>query len=138
MSWTQSMANVVYNYIKYGTAGGSSTTRCYLGLLTDEPTENGVLRGEVSMDTGYERLEIGELLSSPAYDSTNSQFVITNASEINFPHVEQAVTGITHWGIFTTKTGGNCIIFGAFNQSTNLAINDVFTIEKNNLNIILK
>ena len=130
---TSSFASQILYYIKHGSYS-SSNLNCWLGLSTTNPTYDGSKAVEPSSSTGYERINIGEKLGdSLTWDEENQVFVVKNTSEINFPHALSAVNGITHWAIYTSKTATTALIYGAFDSTVNLAINEVFTISKNDL-----
>lgn len=143
MGFTKNAVTGLHRFFQYGSFSGSSQTACYLALLTGKPAYDGSITStganlEVSTDTGYARIEIGKYLTSPEYDATEDQFSSTTSQELNFPHVVSAVKGITHWAIFPSATSTSASAYGAFDTSTDLAINDVFTIEKGKLKIIYK
>lgn len=79
----------------------------YVGLFIDGT--------EVSPnDTGYERAEIGEL------DSTTYYGQIANKSIIYFPETQDNWGQITHFGLFTDKSGGVPYFMGELSTPVNI------------------
>lgn len=92
---------------------------CYIGLSTTTPAANGDNFTEPASGTGYARVLVG------SYSQSNTQLMdaaangsISNTNNIIFFPEATATWGtITHFGLFSSKTGGTPIMYGALSSS---------------------
>lgn len=84
----------------------SGSSYYYIGLSTTTPDANGGNFTEPQSPTEYKRVSLDNKMG------TASNAIIKNTDIIFFPEAENSGWGtITHFGIFTAKTGGGTPIF---------------------------
>lgn len=143
--FTQASANILANYIIHGSTSSYNGTT-YLALSTTDPSSSVT---EPTESSGYKRIGLADAFGGSASvsatlvsDTTNGNYYqIANTSEINFPHAQTTINGITHWAIYSASSGASTttlLAYGAFASSIDLAVNDVFTIEAGKLVITFK
>lgn len=95
----------------------SIAATCYIGLL------KSVSNGAVEPDTtaGYGRTQLGyyqngagQLMGTP----TNGK--ITNTQIIYFPEATDSWGTVTHFGLFTSASGGTPFLWGALSEPVNI------------------
>ena len=113
-------ANELLQQLFWNTASNGTKTYYYIGLSTTTPDENGnnfteptipegaVDEEGVSITTNeYQRVHLEDVIG------TASNAIIKNTAIIFFNEAEHYGWGtITHFGIFTSKTGGKPIFWG--------------------------
>lgn len=95
--------------------GGSA----FLGLSSTAPKEDGTEITEPTVG-GYARVQIGSYNSSgvdkfgsPEVDAETGNLIVANNTEIYFPESTASWgNALTHFVIFSAKTGGNVIAYG--------------------------
>lgn len=110
---------------------------CYLGLSTEEPGADGsnftefatIIPESDNQSTGYERIDI------TSHMSTASNQSITNTKEIHFLEAQIEWGRANYFGVFSAKTGGKPIFWGAINQEEDGTVTGAL-IEANNVAII--
>lgn len=104
----------------------------YLALFTDDPTDDGLLTDELT-ETGYARQEISDSLGNA--DPTSGQ--ISNNVIITFGPATEDWPEVTHVGILDALTigTGNMVYFGAAVTSRVVDNTDSFIIKVGQLTI---
>jgi hypothetical protein len=100
---------------------GESVTRpanLYLALHTTDPGESAPPAGETAY-TGYARQAV--TFNAPAAGTG----VIENSNTVVFGANTGGGVTITHWAIFDSLSGGNCLAKGALNTSKTIDTSDV-------------
>lgn len=88
----------------------------YIGLSTTTPTETGSNFTEPSAANGYERISI--TVMGAAFDGQ-----ISNNKIITFPLIKNNSWGtVTHFGLFSSETGGTPYLFGEVNTPVELPV----------------
>lgn len=116
---TINTANQILNCFFGRTNNVSLGSTCYIALSTTTPSADGSNFTEPASGTGYARVLIGN------YSQTNTQLMtaasngsISNTDNIIFfPEATSSWGTITHFGLFSAKTGGIPIMYGALSSS---------------------
>lgn len=114
----------------------TSSDYCYLALSSTEPTKSGENVTEPE-ENGYERVAISRFVSSVALNSDGSTFEITNNKEIHFTEATGDWGVITHFAIYSNKTGGTPLYVGALTEAIHPTANTVALIKVGQLKITL-
>jgi hypothetical protein len=109
-------------------------TNVYAALYTADPTDAGTLTNELTQ-TGYARAEISAAMG----DAVLTSGQITNSADITFGPATEDWPEVTHIGIFlgtSTIGAGNMFYFGPAVTSRVVENNDTFVIRTGQLTII--
>lgn len=127
---TRTKANSLLEQLVKNTSG-STTSYYYIGLSTTTPKEDGSNFTEPSIPDGtvddegepitvneYQRVSLEGVMGSA------SNAIIKNSAIIFFNEAEHYGWGkITHFGIFTSKTGGTPIFYGELSAAVEIPKN---------------
>jgi len=115
------VTNVANNILKclFGQQSSVSlASTCYIGLSTTTPDSDGSNFTEPASTTGYLRSLLGNSSNSVTYlMATPSDGSTKNNNIIFFPEATEGWGTVTHFGIFSAKTGGTPIFWGALTAS---------------------
>jgi len=119
---TQSTANSILNAFFGRSSSVSIASTCYIALSTTTPNATGGNFTEPSSDGGYARVLIGSSNQSNTFlMSAASNGAISNTDNIIFfPEARTSWGTITHFGLFTSKTGGTPVMWGALSSSVSV------------------
>lgn len=98
----------------------------YLALFVADPTDANITQNEVT-GSWYARQNIAAW-AAPGTTSTTS-----NSNQISFAAVTENAITISHWGIYDAATSGNLLVSGALTSAKTLNVDDVFTVNPNDL-----
>lgn len=101
----------------------------YLALYKTNPTDADT--GAEITGGSYER----QLLAMTAPTQKSDSAVTTNNERIEFPRASSEWGEIAYFGVRDAKTGGNLLVYGAFNKPINIMEGNQFIIDDNNLEI---
>lgn len=86
---------------------------CYIGLSTTEPDSNGGNFTEPSVDNGYKRYLLGQRSASLTWKmSTPENGGIYNSETLFFPKATSDWGSVTHFGLFSSVSGGTPVFWG--------------------------
>lgn len=119
------LENAILNHFFRNTSTTSPTT-VYIALYTSDPTD---------ADTGTE-VSGGSYARQAVTFSAPSNGVISNSSTITFPVATANWGTITHFGIRDASTGGNLLVYGAFETAKTINAGDQLIINPGNLQVI--
>ena len=119
---TRNTANSILNAFFGKSQYASLASTCYIGLSTTTPDAAGANFSEPSTSSGYARVMLG------SHNQTNTQLMdapsngsICNTSNIIFfPEATSSWGTVTHFGLFSNKTGGTPILWGALSSSISI------------------
>ncbi len=96
----------------------SLASTCFIGLLKSVGG-NGATEPDAS--TGYGRTQIGNYQNGAGQlMGTPTSGKITNSQIIYFPEATSDWGTVTHFGLFTSATGGTPFLWGALSDSVNI------------------
>jgi hypothetical protein len=99
---------------------------CYLGLSTTEPATDGSNFTEPASSTGYARSLLGQSSTPNTYlMGTTTSFTEENTSIIYFPEATSTWGTVTHWGLFTSQSGGTPLFYGELTTPVEVPANYV-------------
>lgn len=101
----------------------------FLALYKTNPTDADT--GAEVVGGGYARQQIS--FTAPAQQSDKA--VIGNATRIEFPTATAEWGEIAYFGIRDARTGGNLLVYGAFNKPTNIIEGNKFILDSGNLTV---
>lgn len=118
----KNISNNILNAFFGRTGSVTLAQTAYIGLSTTTPDSSGGNFTEPATSAGYSRTLIGN------YNQASTQLMdaaadgsISNAHNIIFfPEATTTWNTITHFGIFTAKTGGTPILWGALSSNINV------------------
>lgn len=124
-------ANSLLEQLFWSTANNGEKTHYYIALSTTTPNPNGSNFTEPSIPSGavdedgkpitvneYQRVSLEGVMGSA------SNAIIKNSAIIFFNEAEHYGWGtITHFGIFTSKTGGTPIFYGELSSAVQIPQN---------------
>ena len=122
------------NLLASYTLGGRRTvalpTKLYIGLSSTTPSLNGsgVTEPEISSSTGYSRTELPQLTN--AVNGT-----VSNDGMISMPESVTAWGTMTHWVIYDSASGGNLLMYGAFENPKSVTAQAAFSIRQGELEL---
>lgn len=119
------LENAILNHFFRNTSTTSPTT-VYIALYTSDPTD---------ADTGTE-VSGGSYARQAVTFSAPSNGVISNSSTITFPVATANWGTITHFGIRDASTGGNLLVYGAFETAKTINAGDQLIINPGDLQVI--
>ena len=98
-------------------------TNTYLGLLSDDPTVDGIIAGREVSGGSYARQQVTW--------GTASNGLIRNSSLITFPAMPS--TNIKYWAVFDAATNGNMLEYFPFEVPLVVSAGLTPSIDANNL-----
>lgn len=105
----------------------------YLALSSTAPNLNGTGVTEPAPDTGYSRVKLdNSILTFGEADNTNK---VSNHTKVFFPESVKPWSGITHYAIFDTPSGGNLLMYGALNETMNIPIKTIVSLPVDSLSV---
>lgn len=122
------LAQQLINHTLRG-AAYTAPANLYLALFTADPTDDNVTVNEVS-GAWYARKSITSW-TAPVGTGT----VTSNSNQLTFNAVTGSAVTITHWGLYDALTSGNLMFSGAWDVSKVLNVDDVFTVNAQDLDL---
>lgn len=122
------LAQQLINHTLRG-AAYTAPANLYLALFTADPTDDNVTVNEVS-GAWYGRKSITSW-TAPVGTGT----VTSNSNQLTFNAVTGSAVTITHWGLYDALTSGNLMFSGAWDVSKVLNVDDVFTVNAQDLDL---
>lgn len=104
-------------------------TQLYVALYKTNPTDTDT--GTEVSGGGYVRQSI--TFNAPTQQSDRA--TIANASRIEYPTATGQWGEVAYFGIRDSKSGGNLLVYGAFNKPTNIEEGNKFIIDVGNLTV---
>lgn len=107
----------------FGRQGNFSlASSCYIGLSTTTPDAAGSNFSEPSSSSGYARVMLGTQGQSNTYvmDAAVNGSICNTSNIIFFPEATASWGTVTHFGLFSSKTGGTPILWGALSSSISI------------------
>ena len=101
----------------------------YLALYKTNPTDSDT--GAEVIGGGYARQQTS--FTAPTQQSDKA--VTGNATRIEFPTATSEWGEIAYFGIRDARTGGNLLVYGAFNKPINIVEGNKFILDSGNLTI---
>jgi hypothetical protein len=118
--------------------GSGPLSNCYIALSTTAPNADGTNFTEPLSSAGYARSIIGlsstsatQVMSSPSGGATS------NTSIIFFPEATASWGTVTHFGLFTSASGGNLVLYGTLTNPIAVAANYVPLFRVGNFSLTL-
>ncbi|HHT53317.1 MAG TPA: hypothetical protein GX011_00020 [Clostridiales bacterium] len=118
--------------------GSGPLSNCYIALSTTAPNADGTNFTEPLTSAGYARSIIGlsgtsatQVMSSPSGGATS------NTSIIFFPEATASWGTVTHFGLFTSASGGNLVLYGTLTNPIAVAANYVPLFRVGNFSLTL-
>jgi hypothetical protein len=113
-------SNYLEDQITGWIAGTSMTapTATFVQLYSQDPTDAGSATGAL-----YSRVTVASGAGSWTR-GTGGAGTITNASAITITSSATATASATHFGVFTSATGGDMLFYGALTTSKSIAVGD--------------
>jgi hypothetical protein len=118
--------------------GSGPLSNCYIALSTTAPNADGTNFTEPLSSAGYARSIIGlsstsatQVMSSPSGGATS------NSSIIFFPEATASWGTVTHFGLFTSASGGNLVLYGTLTNPIAVAANYVPLFRVGNFSLTL-
>jgi hypothetical protein len=114
----------------------SIASECYIGLFSSAPSADG--SNEIT-GAGYARTLIGNYQSSGSQvmGDVDSSGTATNVSTIFFPEAEGNWGTVTHFALFSSKSGGSPHLWGALTSSVTINAGYVPIFKPGSLSITL-
>jgi len=118
----------------------STPSNIYVALFTSDPTDANT--GTEVADSSYLRqdaakggtIDSGWTAPAPSGDGT----MTSNAKLLQFPPIADGTVTITHYAIYDAQSGGNMLYHAPFTTAKTLEINDVLSIDKGGIEIVLR
>lgn len=112
---TQNTANSILNAFFGRQNTVSLAPSCYIGLSTTQPSVTGENFTEPAESTGYARAFLGNYNQSQTImmDAASEGTISNGSNIIFFPEATATWGTISYFGIFTAKSGGKPIMWGA-------------------------
>ena len=109
-----------------GKISSGPLSNCYMALSSTAPSPDGTNFTEPSSASGYARAIVG-LYSQTATQTMTSptEGVTQNKDIIFFPEATVAWGTLTHFGLYSSPTGGSLILYGELTTPINVALNYV-------------
>lgn len=105
----------------------------YLGLCSVEPSATGVITGEPSTSSGYQRLAIPnnqQYFTQPVHDAEHPLTYITNAVRLEMNDITGGDSPpISYFFLSYTQSGGEASVWGKFDRDRVLYPNSTLFIE---------
>ncbi|MDD6837347.1 MAG: hypothetical protein PUF04_09385 [bacterium] len=122
--------NLLANYTLGGRRTVALPTKLYIGLSSTTPSINGsgVTEPAISSSTGYARTELPQLTN--AVNGT-----VSNDGMISMPESVTAWGTMTHWVIYDSASGGNLLMYGAFENPKSVTAQAAFSIRQGELEL---
>ena len=116
---TTNTANTILKAFFGQTSSFSIASTCYIGLSTTTPKNDGSNFTEPAESAGYARTLLGTSNSSTGWImDTPANNTIKNTNQIIFfPEATESWGTVTHFGLFSAKTGGTPVFWGALTAS---------------------
>ena len=118
--------------------GSGPLSSCYIALSTTAPNADGTNFTEPLTSAGYARSIIGlsgtsatQVMSSPSGGATSSTSIIF------FPEATASWGTVTHFGLFSSQTGGNLVLYGTLTNPLAVAANEVPLFRVGNFSLTL-
>lgn len=113
-------SNYLEDQITGWIAGTSMTapTATFVQLYSQDPTDAGSATGAL-----YSRVTVASGAGSWTR-GTGGAGTITNASAITITSSATATASATHFGVFTSATGGDMLFYGALSTNKTIAVGD--------------
>ena len=118
--------------------GSGPLSNCYIALSTTAPNADGTNFTEPLTSAGYARSIIGlsgtsatQVMSSPSGGATS------NTSIIFFSEATASWGTVTHFGLYTSATGGNLVLYGTLTNPITVAANYVPLFRVGNFSLTL-
>lgn len=111
--WESSILNHIFGKSNY------SLTKVYIGLLTNEPNEDGTSISEPDFPS-YARVLTNASSWDMAFEGS-----IENISNITFAMACENWGKITHFALFDTASDGNILAYGSLSPSKNVNSGDI-------------
>ena len=113
-------SNYLEDQITGWIAGTSMTapTATFVQLYSQDPTDAGSATGAL-----YSRVTVASGAGSWTR-GTGGAGTITNASAITITSSATATASATHFGVFTSATGGDMLFYGALTTAKTIAVGD--------------
>lgn len=125
-----------------GKSQSSMASSAYLALSQTAPNSAG---GGITepVGNGYERAMLGmyngtKHMGEPVHDATAGKTTISNISEIHFNEATGSWGTLTHFAIYSSKTGGTPLYVGQLNTSLTPVENNVVIIKVGDLKISIE
>ncbi len=96
----------------------TAPTATFVQLYSQDPTDAGSATGAL-----YSRVTVASGAGSWTR-GTGGAGTITNASAITITSSATATASATHFGVFTSATGGDMLFYGALTTSKSIAVGD--------------
>lgn len=113
MAFTEAASAQILNALTGRSNSASLLSTCYLGLSTTAPNAAGGNFTEPGSANGYARALVGnssasgtQVMAAPSGGNTS------NTDIIFFPEATSSWGTITHFGLWTAKTGGSLMVYG--------------------------
>lgn len=94
----------------------------YLALFLTDPTPSD--DGVEVVGGGYERKSI----SFGAPSVVDNKVQVSNNADVDYGIMSSDIGTVSYWGIYTAKTGGELLWFGAFSRSKVVQTDDAITV----------
>lgn len=118
--------------------GTGPLSNCYIALSTTAPNADGTNFTEPSSASGYARSIIGlsgttatQVMSVPSAGASS------NTSIIFFPEATASWGTVTHFGLYSSATGGNLVLYGTLTNPIAVAANYVPLFRVGNFSLTL-
>lgn len=129
------LKTAVLNWIR-GIAMPAAPAAVYVGLHTQDPTDDGSV-GEIStVGTGYERIAME--FDAPALDEEDGGHYIDNTDEELFPEALTEWGNISHCSLWTAQSGGNCLATGTATTVKAIGVGDIYRFKAGDFDIKLR
>ena len=118
--------------------GTGPLSNCYIALSTTSPNADGTNFTEPSTSAGYARSIIGlsgttatQVMSNPTAGASS------NTSIIFFPEATASWGTVTHFGLYSSQTGGSLVLYGTLTNPIAVAANYVPLFRVGNFSLTL-
>lgn len=118
--------------------GTGPLSNCYIALSTTAPNADGTNFTEPSSAAGYARSIIGlsgttatQVMSNPTAGASS------NTSIIFFPEATASWGTVTHFGLYSSQTGGSLVLYGTLTNPIAVAANYVPLFRVGNFSLTL-
>lgn len=125
MAFTNSGSTTVLNGL-IGKGSSAPLSNCYLALSSTAPNADGTNFTEPDSTKGYARAIIGlQGQSATQVMDVPSGGVTQNKDIIFFPEASASWGTLTHFGLYTSATGGTLVLYGSLSEPITVATNYV-------------
>jgi len=137
MAFTHSGSATVLNGL-IGKASSVALSNCYLALSSTAPNADGTNFTEPDSSKGYARAIIGlqgqsatQVMTAPANGVTQNKDIIF------FPEASASWGTLTHFGLYSSATGGTLVLYGALSEPITVSANYVPLFRVGNFSLTL-